>query len=348
MSNKVSVVILNWNGKTLLETFLDNVIDNSCVGSGFNTEIVVADNGSMDGSVDYLKSKYNNRIRLIDLEENHGFAEGYNLALNQVDAEYVVLLNSDVEVSKGWLEIMIDYLDKNPDVAACQPKIRSYRNRDLFEHAGGAGGYLDILGYPFCRGRILADIEKDEGQYDDITDIFWATGACLCIRLDEFKSSGGLDSGFFAHMEEIDLCWRLKSRGKRIVCVPQSTVYHLGGATLSKENPHKTFLNYRNNLLMLYKNCSPEILLPVMIMRFFLDYISLLLFLLSGKPGDAKAVFRARVAFFKLYRAYRSNRSENLRMTVNKAIPEIYKGSILLEYYLFGKKRFSEIIKNKY
>lgn len=346
MNYKVSVVILNWNGKSLLESYLSDVIKYSSTKSELQAEIVVADNGSTDGSIEYLKEKYSKEVRIIDLKENHGFADGYNLALKQVDSEYVVLLNSDVEVTEGWLDILIDFLDSNTDVAACQPKIRSLRNRDLFEHAGGSGGFIDILGYPFCRGRVLSVLEKDIAQYDDVVDIFWATGACLCIRMDEYKNSGGLDAGFFAHMEEIDLCWRLRSRGKRIVCVPKSVVFHLGGATLNKENPHKTFLNYRNNLLMLYKNCSRRVLMPVMIIRFFLDYLSLLLFLLSGKPGDAKAVLRARLAFLKIYSSYRAKRLENLRMAENKVIPQIYKGSILLEYYLLGKKRFSEIIKD--
>jgi GT2 family glycosyltransferase len=220
----VSVIILNWNGKSLMREYLPNVVEHT-LGSA-NVELVVADNGSTDGSLEFLAAEYP-QIRRIDLGHNHGFAEGYNLALAQVDAQYAVLLNSDVKVTENWLPALIDYLDQNPEVAACQPKIRSLRESEYFEHAGAAGGFMDFLGYPFCRGRLLSVVEKDFGQYDMPADIFWATGACLCIRIEDFRSVGGLDARFFAHMEEIDLCWRLRSRGRRIVCLPASTVYHL-------------------------------------------------------------------------------------------------------------------------
>lgn len=332
---KVSVVILNWNGKSLMRKYLPNVVKHTLVST--EVELVVADNGSTDGSLEFLASEFP-QIRCIDLEHNHGFAEGYNLALAQVDAEYAVLLNSDVEVTSNWLPEMIEYLDRNSEVAACQPKIRSLRDPEYFEHAGAAGGFMDYLGYPFCRGRMLSEVEKDRGQYDTPIDLFWATGACLCIRTDDYRAVGGLDARFFAHMEEIDLCWRLRSRGRRIVCLPSSTVYHLGGATLNKENPHKTFLNYRNNLLMIYKNTSRRRLAFVFVFRFFLDYLSGLIFLLTGKRGDAWAVVRARVAFWKMRPSFRTQRMENRLLAKVDPIPEVYPGSMLLNYY-FGRKR---------
>lgn len=332
---KVSVIILNWNGKSLMRVYLPNVVKYT-LGSA-DVELVVADNGSVDGSLAFLAAEYP-QIRLMDLGQNHGFAEGYNRALAQVDSEYTVLLNSDVEVSEGWLSVLIEYLDANLEVAACQPKIRSLREPEFFEHAGAAGGFIDFLGYPFCRGRLLSEVEKDLGQYDAAVDIFWATGACLCIRTEDYRSVGGLDARFFAHMEEIDLCWRLRSRGRRIVCLPASTVYHLGGATLNKENPRKTFLNYRNNLLMLYKNTSRRRFVFVFVFRFFFDYLSGLVFLFFGKRGDAWAVLRARLAFWKMRPSFRTQRIENRKLTTVNPIPEVYRGSILLNYY-FGRKR---------
>ena len=235
---KVSVVILNWNGCDMLRTFLPSVVRYS---KGEGIEVCVADNGSTDASVEMLRQDFPS-VRVILLDQNHGFADGYNLALQQVEADYVVLLNSDVEVTEHWLEPMIAYLDIHPEVAACQPKIRSWRQKDHFEYAGAAGGFLDKYGYPFCRGRIMGVVEKDEGQYDKVIPSFWATGAALVIRRADYKEVGGLDGRFFAHMEEIDLCWRLRSRGREIVCVPQSKVYHVGGATLKKENPERPFL----------------------------------------------------------------------------------------------------------
>jgi len=340
---KVSVIILNWNGKSLMQEYLPNVVKHTL---GFaDVEIVVADNGSADGSLAFLATEYP-QIRLIDLGHNHGFAEGYNRTLAQVDSEYTVLLNSDVEVSEDWLPVLIEYLDANPEVAACQPKIRSLRAPEFFEHAGAAGGFIDFLGYPFCRGRLLSVVEKDLGQYDAPVDIFWATGACLCIRTEDYRSVGGLDARFFAHMEEIDLCWRLRSRGRRIVCLPASTVYHLGGATLNKENPRKTFLNYRNNLLMLYKNTSRRRFVFVFVFRFFFDYLSGLVFLFSGKRGDAWAVLRARLAFWKMRPSFRAQRMENRKLTTVNPIPEVYRGSILLNYY-FGRKRSFRDLKWK-
>lgn len=338
---KVAVVILNWNGKTLMREYLPNVVRYTLCEQA-DVELVVADNGSTDGSLDFLSRNYP-QIRLLDLGCNYGFAEGYNRALAQIDAEYVVLLNSDVEVSLNWLRPMVNYLDENPDVAACQPKILSLREPGFFEHAGAAGGFMDALGYPFCRGRILSVVEKDLGQYNTPLDIFWASGACLFIRLKDYKNAGGLDAAFFAHMEEIDLCWRLRSRSRRIVCLPESVVYHLGGATLNKENPRKTFLNYRNNLLMLYKNLPRRRFYPVFVVRFILDYLSALVFLLSGKKGDALAVLRARVAFLGLRPQFRSSRRENLARATQRGIPEVYPGCIIFDYYFRGLRTFSSV-----
>lgn len=339
---KAAVVILNWNGKRLLQEYLPSVVAHTLTNPSSEVELVVADNGSSDGSLEFLRSNYPN-IRLLDLGSNYGFAKGYNLALEQVDSTYTVLLNSDVEVEAGWLSTLVEYMDAHPNVAACQPKIRSARRKSYFEHAGACGGYLDALGYPFCRGRILESVEEDKGQYDAPINVFWASGACLCIRTSIYKEAGGLDEHFFAHMEEIDLCWRLRSRDMRIVCVPSSVVYHLGGATLSKENPHKTFLNYRNNLLMIYKNARSSALFPVLFARFFLDYGSALVFLLSGKKGDAAAVFKARCAFWSMRKSYTAVRKANLSKQKLPLIPEVLKGSMVLGYYFNGKKTFSAL-----
>ena len=336
---KVSVVILNWNGCDMLRTFLPSVIRYS---KSEEVEVCVADNGSTDASVEMLREEFP-CVRIIVLDQNHGFADGYNLALQQVEAEYVVLLNSDVEVTEHWLEPMISYLDGHPEVAACQPKIRSQRQKEYFEYAGAAGGFIDKYGYPFCRGRIMGVVEKDEGQYDTILPVFWATGAALFIRHADYREAGGLDGRFFAHMEEIDLCWRLRSRGREIVCIPQSTVYHVGGATLKKENPRKTFLNFRNNLVMLYKNLSDEELNKVMRIRTCLDYVAAFTFLLKGQLDNARAVMRSRKEYKQICPSFSSSRKENLRKTSLNPIPERIKSSILWQFYVGGCKRFSQL-----
>ena len=336
---KVSVVILNWNGCDMLRTFLPSVV--RCSKSG-QVEVCVADNGSTDASVEMLREEFP-CVRIIVLDQNHGFADGYNLALQQVEAEYVVLLNSDVEVTEHWLEPMISYLDAHPEVAACQPKIRSQRQKEYFEYAGAAGGFIDKYGHPFCRGRVMEVVEKDEGQYDTILPVFWATGAALFIRLADYREAGGLDGRFFAHMEEIDLCWRLRSRGRKIVCIPQSTVYHVGGATLKKENPRKTFLNFRNNLVMLYKNLPQEELNKVMRIRTCLDYLAAFNFLLQGHWDNASAVMRARKEYKLLCPSFSLSREENMRKKTLNPIPERTKSSILWQFYARGCKRFSQL-----
>ena len=266
-----------------------------------SVEIVVADNGSTDDSLKVLREEFPG-VKTIVLEQNYGFAEGYNRAINQIDSEYVVLLNSDVEVTDGWLETMLDYMDVHPEVAAVQPKIRSWLHKDHFEHAGAAGGYLNILGYPYCRGRNFRGVEQDNGQHDSIVEVDWTSGACMCVRTKIYKEVGGLDATFFAHMEEIDLCWRMRRAGWKLMCVPQSVVYHLGGGALSYDNPRKTYLNFRNNLLMIYKNKQHPY--GVLFVRFFLDYIAACYFLLLGNVGSAKAVLTARRDYRRMRLAY--------------------------------------------
>ncbi|MBP1618581.1 MAG: glycosyltransferase, group 2 family protein [Bacteroidetes bacterium] len=337
---KTSIVILNWNGKKWMEKFLPSVIRYS---QSEDVEIVVADNASTDDSIIFLTEKYPN-VRLLIFEKNWGFAEGYNKALNEIKSKYTVLLNSDVEVTDNWLATLTTFMDANPDVAAVQPKILAELNKDRFEYAGAAGGFIDQYGYPFCRGRIFSEVEQDKGQYNDAVDIFWATGACLMIRTDVYKSTGGLDGSFFAHQEEIDLCWRLKARGHRIVCLPSSTVYHVGGGTLAQESPRKTFLNFRNNLLMLYKNLPERKLKRVLRIRTLLDLIGFVQFLLCGKKENAKAILEARREFKKILPEYKSKRRENIQKTTSEDIPEMYKGLLVISFYLKRRKLFKHVI----
>lgn len=294
-----SVIILNWNGAEMLRTYLSSVVAHTA-----DAEVIVADNGSTDNSLEVLKNEFPS-VRTMVLDKNYGFAEGYNRAIKQVDSKYVVLLNSDVEVTEGWLTPLLDYMEEHPEVAAVQPKIRSWRKRDYFEHAGAAGGYLSWLGYPYCRGRKGSHVEQDKGQYDTIATIDWTTGACMCVRTETYKNLGGLDAAFFAHMEEIDLCWRMRNAGWKLVCVPQSTVFHLGGGSLSYDNPRKTYLNFRNNLLMIYKNHS--CFWCVLTLRFFLDYAAALMFLCVGKKDSAKAVVDARKDYRRMRKNYKNN-----------------------------------------
>ncbi|MDR1811009.1 MAG: glycosyltransferase family 2 protein [Prevotella sp.] len=338
---KAAIVILNWNGRKLLEQFLPPLVEYS---GRPDVDIVVADNASSDNSVEFLLSAYP-QIRLIRLNDNYGYAGGYNRALAEVEAEYFVLLNSDVEVTPNWLAPLLNCLDNTPDVAAVQPKLLSYSNKDCFEYAGAAGGFIDKYGYPFCRGRVFGQIEKDNGQYDEPADIFWASGACMVIRQKDFGAAGGFDAGFFAHMEEIDLCWRLHARGRRVVCLPQSTVYHLGGATLTAESPQKTFLNFRNNLLMLYKNLPEKDLKKTLRLRCLLDYLAALQLALAGKPKNARAVFAARCAYRKLCPDYRLIRDENLANTQTPVVKTVYPASLLYAFYLKGRKTYTEIMR---
>ena len=329
-----SVIILNWNGEAMLRRFLPSVIAHT---QSDGVEIVVADNGSTDGSLAYLRTLP--EVRMIALEQNYGFAEGYNRAIAQVESEYVVLLNSDVEVTEGWLDTLLDYARTHADVAAVQPKVLSWHDKNRFEHAGAAGGMLDCLGYPYCRGRLLTHIEEDKGQYDTPVPIFWASGACMLIRRDVYIKEGGLDAEFFAHQEEIDLCWRLNCRGYKVMAVPQSVVYHVGGGTLEYESPRKTFLNFRNNLLMLYKNLPTAKWLLVMLIRMPLDYVAALQMLLNGKWLNFKAVYQARCAFWQLRTKYKSIKRYNIRNSKIAYPTTICRRSIIFDYYLFGKRK---------
>jgi len=338
---KAAVVILNWNGQELLERFLLALLQHTPAEIA---EIIIADNGSTDGSESFLTAKYP-QIRLMTFDRNYGFAEGYNRALSQLEHEYVVLLNSDVEVTARWLETALDYLDAHPEVAALQPKLLDYKNKTAFEYAGAAGGFIDVFGYPFCRGRIFTTVEKDCGQYDNPSEVFWATGACLFIRLKDFREAGGFDKNFFAHQEEIDLCWRLRARGKKIVCLPQSVVYHIGGATLKMENPRKTFLNFRNNLLMVYKNLPENRYRKAMIFRMFFDYLAALQFLLKGHPANAWSVVKARRDFKRQKKNYHPIRQENLDKTVDELPSGMLRHSLLWKYYIMHKKEYKQLFK---
>lgn len=334
---KLAVVILNYNGASMLSRFLPSVLKYSP-----GAEIVVADNASTDDSVAVLAAGFP-AVRLIRLDRNYGFADGYNMALEQVDAEYCLLLNSDVEVTEGWLAPLLSFMESNPGAVACQPKILAYNNKTQFEYAGAAGGFIDRYGYPYCRGRLFDTVEEDNGQYNDVCRVFWATGAAMMVRSDAFRKAGGFDGRFFAHMEEIDLCWRMLARGGEIYVVPQSMVYHVGGATLKKSNPRKTFLNFRNNLLMLYKNLPVGELRGVMRVRALLDYVAALKFLLTGAWGDFKAVLRARREYKRMRGEYRSVREQNLAAVAVHVIKERSAFSLLWQYYLKGRKYFSQL-----
>ena len=337
---KTAVVILNWNGKKLIKEFLPSVISHTVSD---DCSVIIADNGSTDDSVDFMKTEYP-EVPLIVLDRNYGFAEGYNKALERVDSEYVVLLNSDVETTNGWVTDLISFMDTNPDVAAVQPKILSYNDRDKFEYAGAAGGFIDKYGYPFCRGRILNTVETDEGQYDKEIDVFWATGACMCVRLRDYQEAGGLDGRFFAHMEEIDLCWRFNARGRRVMCIPSSIVYHVGGASLSKDNPKKMYLNFRNNLLMLYKNVTQDKLNRTFFFRYIFDFMAFIHLLVKGQFKSAKAVIKAYIDYFEMRKSYKSFRVENMSKVTVPDISSQFNKSILINYYT-GKKTFNSIVK---
>lgn len=329
---RIAVVILNWNGKSYLEKFLPSVIDNSP-----EAMIYVADNASSDGSLPFLKENFPT-VKLIDNKKNYGFAGGYNKALKDLREEFFVLLNSDVEVTPNWLQPLIELLDLNKEVAAVQPKILSYNDKTSFEYAGAAGGFIDKNGFPFCRGRIFDTLEKDNGQYDLAEEIFWATGACLFIRSKVYKELDGLDADFFAHMEEIDLCWRMKRAGYKIMVQPKSVVYHVGGGTLPKSNPFKTFLNFRNGLELLAKNLPKNQLFLGIFTRLVWDGLAGIKFLLSGQFKDCAAVIRAHFAFYGRLRTTLSKRSGNYMWVKGQ-----YSGNIVIDYFLKGKKKFSDL-----
>lgn len=337
--DKLAIVILNWNGEEMLKKYLPAVMHYSRE----EAQIYVADNASTDGSLNLLVQGFP-ECNIIRLERNWGFAEGYNKALRQVDAEYYLLLNSDIEVTHHWLTPLVEFMDAHPEVAACQPKLLSVFDKDMFEYAGASGGFLDRLGYPFCRGRIFDTVERDNGQYDYATEILWATGAALMIRSKDYWDAGGLDGRFFAHNEEIDLCWRLRIRGRKIYCLPESYVYHVGGGTLPKSNPMKTFLNFRNNLTMLYKCLPDSELRYVMCWRWFLDYLAAWqTLLLKGNWGDFRAIYRARRAYKRWKKDFSADRTAIQQSRVVEDIPGQYHFSVLWQYYAKGHKFFSEL-----
>ncbi|MDR0714385.1 MAG: glycosyltransferase family 2 protein [Bacteroidales bacterium] len=321
-----AIVILNWNGCHYLERFLPSVEAYSQLP---DVSVIVADNGSTDDSVACLRTRFPS-VRILLLDRNYGFAEGYNRALRQVDARYYVLLNSDVEVTANWLPPLIAMMEKNENAAACMPKIKSEARRDFFEYAGAAGGFMDKYGYAFCRGRLFDTVERDCGQYDSETEVFWAAGACCIVRASFFHEAGGFDDAFFAHMEEIDLCWRWKNAGYSILYTPESTVYHVGGGMLPKDSPFKTFLNYRNNLLMMYKNLPRQYRFRRLLLRRLMDYAAAIRGLLSGQPV-LKPVLKAHRDFRKMKRAYRD-------LPRPKDFPScVYPGSIAYQYFVKRK-----------
>lgn len=335
MSTKVAVVILNWNGKALLEQFLPSVIEHSAQAA-----IYIADNCSTDDSVTFIEANYPD-IGLIKLTENYGFARGYNEALKNVEADIFVLLNSDVEVTPNWLNKPVKLLLENDNIAACQPKILDYNNKTYFEYAGAAGGFIDKYGYPFCRGRVFESLEEDKGQYDDETEIFWATGACMIVKAEAFKKAGELDPNYFAHMEEIDLCWRMKNLGYQIYYCGKSTVYHVGGGTLKKNSPRKTFLNFRNSLLTLYKNAPSQRRWQLIIVRLLLDGIAGIKFLLFDGVSNFVAIIKAHFSFYGMITNYTP-------ANVTTYPSCVYMASIVKDRFISSKKYFSDLSKSKF
>ncbi len=338
---KVSIVILNWNGSKLLQRYLPSVVKHTPLDMA---EIVVADNGSTDDSLIVLKCHFPH-VRIISFSENYGFAEGYNRALAMISTPYTVLLNNDCGVSSGWLTPLIDFADTHPNVGALQPKLLADHDHSRFEYAGAAGGYLDRFGYPYCRGRIFDHVERDEGQYDTPRPIMWATGACLFVRTALYNELGGLDPHFFAHMEEIDLAWRMRRKGFALYCIPQSVAYHLGGASLAMGHPRKTYLNFRNSLLMLHKNLTtPKQRRHTLSVRRWLDYVAALHFLLQGKLAHARAIFRARRDAKRMICELYPSPSPFPEESLSTHFKE-NDISILVAYYLKGHKLFSMIFK---
>ena len=334
------VVILNYNGRNFLQQFLPLVIANS--GSA---KIIIADNGSTDDSISILENQFKKSVEVIKIGSNLGFCGGYNYALKQVQSEFYVLLNSDVEVTPGWIDPIIKLFKSDSSIAAAQPKILSYHNKDKFEYAGAGGGFIDALGYPFCRGRIFETLEKDLGQYNDTRPIFWATGACLFIRSNMYHGAGGLDEDFFAHMEEIDLCWRLNRAGHSIYYVGASTVYHVGAGTLSRSSPHKTYLNFRNGLSLLFKHLPANKIWWKFPIRSGLDMIAALKFLFQGSPADCWAVIKAHGSFWWRFRSNLKKRRILQMQVQHYNVTNQYPGSIIAAYYLLGKKTFKDLTK---
>ncbi len=334
--NQIAVVILNYNGQKHLADFLPSVIEYSP-----NATIYVADNASTDNSLTFLKTNFPS-VQVIELKENHGFAQGYNEALKHVNAEYYVLLNSDVEVTPNWIEPIFLLMENDKTIAACQPKIRAFHQKSHFEYAGAAGGFIDHLGYPFCRGRIFQELEADLNQFDDTIEVFWATGACMFVRSEVFHSVGGFDGDFFAHMEEIDLCWRIHHAGHKVYACGKSIVFHVGGGTLHKSNPYKTFLNFRNGLAMLYKNHPDEGFAIAIFTRLVLDGVAGIKFLLFDTWQDCWAVARAHFDFYANFPSWNKKRRQIQRR--NK-ISTIYKRNIVWEHFVNKVNLFENLRK---
>jgi GT2 family glycosyltransferase len=336
---KIAIVILNWNGEKLFDDFLPSVIQYSTAG---NIEIIVADNGSTDNSIDHLKRFYPS-VNIIDLKTNYGFAEGYNKAIQKIDADYLVLLNSDVKVTENWIVPCINRFEADEKLAAIQSKILSYNEPEYFEYAGAAGGFIDMFGYPFCRGRILNRVEEDLGQYNQPSQIFWATGACIFLRTSAFKTAGGFDGDLWAHMEEIDLCWRLKNRGYQIFYEPKSVVYHLGGGTLSYGSPTKIYLNFRNNLFMLFKNLPRHQFTRIFFMRLVLDGVAAVKFIVGFNFREFRAVVKAHFSFYQNLGKLMRKRKEIQKQVIVKNHPEIYSQSIMWKFFIEKKRKFSDL-----
>ena len=318
----------------MLQEFLPSVVEHSATA-----QIVVADNGSTDESLDFLRTNYP-QISIVVNDKNYGFAEGYNKALAHVDADYYVILNSDVEVTPNWIEQVVELMESDENIAICQPKLLSHINRENFEYAGGAGGFIDRFGYPFCRGRVFSTLEKDEGQYDDVREVFWATGAAMFVKAPLFHKLGGFDGDFFAHMEEIDFCWRAKNSGYKVMYCPASKIYHVGGGTLPPSSPFKTFLNFRNNFALLYKNLRRISIAYVFPARIVLDYVAAVRFLTEGKPKEFWAVVRAHFAFYRMV----PNLTKKRRRMEHRRVG----GSIVVANYLLKKSRFSMYKEGKF
>lgn len=338
---RVAVVILNWNGESFLRQFLPEV----CTHSG-DAVVYVIDNGSDDGSIHFMESELP-QVQIVRLETNHGFSGGYNEGLKQIDSDYYILLNSDVEVTQNWIEPVISWMNK-ADLSACQPIIKDHARKDYFEHAGAAGGFIDKNGFVFCRGRLFNEIEEDQGQYSENIETFWASGAALFIRSDDYWKVGGLDEDFYAHMEEIDLCWRLKNRGLRIGCCAESQVYHVGGGTLDKLDPKKTFLNFRNNLFLLTKNCFHTPLLWIILKRMILDGIAALRFLTEGKPSYFLAVIKAHISYYGKLGKMLKKRNIEGRQQEECNLTGLYKGSIIKEFFIKHKLKWSNLKANDF
>lgn len=336
MMPKVAVVILNFNTVDFLKQFLKHVVATNYS----NLEVVLIDNASSDDSVAFVKKNFGD-VKIIQLENNYGFTGGYNRGLKQVEADYYVLLNSDVEVDENWLQPLVDLAESDKNIAAIQPKILDYKNKTIFEYAGASGGFIDQYGFPFCRGRIFESIEQDLGQYNDIKQIFWATGAAMFVNAKLYHEVGGLDEDFFAHMEEIDFCWRIQNRGYKVMVCPESKVYHVGGGTLQKTNPRKTYYNFRNGLILLIKNLPNKKLIQIIIMRLILDHIAAYRWLFQGKSKDFFAVAKAHRHFiFRLRYWFKKRSKTNVNVYESDLV---LKESIALAHYVKKRQFFSEV-----